>query len=55
MMSPIELFFGKKVHCVDKPRIFGVMGLVTTRNKVEGKLKELGTICVFWLPSQPRL
>ena len=33
MMSPFEICFGKKAHCVDKLiRIFGEMGVVTTEN-----------------------
>jgi hypothetical protein len=39
-VSPFELYFGKKVHCVEKLRIFGEMGVVANKNKIQGKLKD---------------
>ena len=34
--SPYELCFGKKAYYVNKLRIFGEMGVVTTKNIIQG-------------------
>jgi hypothetical protein len=38
--SPQELMFGNKSHCVNNLRLFGEMGVVTTKEKIQGKLKD---------------
>jgi hypothetical protein len=45
--SPQELMFGNKSHCVNNLRLFGKMGVVTTKEKIQGKLKDRGTVCMF--------
>ena len=45
--SPQELLFGKKSHCAHNLRVFGEMGIVTTKKKIQGKLKDRGTVCMF--------
>ena len=39
--------FGNKSHCVNNLRLFGEMGVVTTKEKIQGKLKDRGTVCMF--------
>jgi hypothetical protein len=45
--SPQELMFGNKSHCVNNLRLFGEMGVITTKEKIQGKLKDQGTVCMF--------
>ena len=45
--SPHELMFGVKSHCLNNLRLFGEMGVVTTKDKLQGKLKDRGTVCMF--------
>ena len=45
--SPYELFYGKKPECVHGLRTFGEMGVVTTGKKIQGKLEDRGTTCMF--------
>jgi hypothetical protein len=37
---PQELMFGKKSHCVNNLRLFGERGVVTMKDKLQGKLKD---------------
>ena len=37
---PQELMFGNKSHCVNNLRLFGELGVVTTKEKIQGKLKD---------------
>jgi ribonuclease HI len=36
-----------KSHCVKNLRLSGEMGVVTTKGKIQGKLKDQGTVCMF--------
>jgi hypothetical protein len=45
--SPQELLFGKEAHCAHNLRMFGKMGVVTTKKKIQGKLKDRVTVCMF--------
>jgi hypothetical protein len=45
--SPQELRFEKKSHCVNNLSLFGEMGVVTTKDKIQGKLKDRVTVCMF--------
>jgi hypothetical protein len=38
--SPQELMFGNKSHCVNNLRLFGEMGVITTKEKIQEKLKD---------------
>jgi hypothetical protein len=42
-----ELLFGKEAHCAFNQRMFGKIGIVTTKKKIQGKLKDQGTVCIF--------
>jgi hypothetical protein len=37
---PQDFLFGKEDHCVNNLRIFGEMGIVTTKKKIQGKLRD---------------
>jgi hypothetical protein len=41
-----QLLYGSKPKLAPSLRIFGEMGVVTTKNGIQGKLKNRGTICV---------
>jgi hypothetical protein len=45
--SPFELLYGEKPKCIQGLRSFGEMGVVTTGKKIQGKLEDKGTICMF--------
>jgi hypothetical protein len=46
-LSPQELLFGKEVYCAHNLRMFGVMGNVTTKKKIQEKIKNQGTVSRF--------
>jgi hypothetical protein len=45
--SPQELIFGKVAHCAHNLRVFGEMGTLTTKKKVQGNLKDQATVFTF--------
>jgi hypothetical protein len=45
--STKELLFGREAHCAHNLRMFGEIGIVTTKKKIQGKLKDRGTVCIF--------
>jgi hypothetical protein len=45
--SPHQLFFDKKPKYINGLRTFGEMGVVTTKQKLQGKLADQGTACMF--------
>jgi hypothetical protein len=45
--SPQDLIFGKEAHCAQNLRMFGEMGIVTTKKKIQVKLKDRRTVCMF--------
>ena len=44
---PFELLFGCKPKLNSTLKIFGEIGVVTTKDKIQGKLKNRGTPCMF--------
>jgi hypothetical protein len=44
---PYQLLFGSKPKLPSSFRIFGEIGVVTTKENVQGKLKNRGTACIF--------
>jgi hypothetical protein len=44
---PYQLLFGSKPKLPSSFRIFGEIGVVTTKDKVQGKLKNRGTPFIF--------
>jgi hypothetical protein len=44
---PYQLLFGSKPKLPSSFRIFGEIGVVTTKDNVQGKLKNRGTACIF--------
>jgi hypothetical protein len=45
--GPYQLLFGSKPKLPSRFRIFGEIGVVTTKDNVQGKLKNRGTACIF--------
>jgi hypothetical protein len=45
--SPFESLFGAKPIPHDKLKIFGGVGVVTTKDKIQAKVTNLGTPCIF--------
>jgi Reverse transcriptase (RNA-dependent DNA polymerase)/gag-polypeptide of LTR copia-type/Zinc knuckle len=45
--SPSELLFGAKPILQNKLKIFGEVGVVTTKDKIQAKLTNRGTPCIF--------
>jgi hypothetical protein len=45
--NPFELLFGEKPILHDKLTIFGEVGVVTTKDKIQAKLTNRGTSCIF--------
>jgi hypothetical protein len=45
--SPIELMFKSRAKGLMNLKRFGEMCMVTTKNKIQGKLSNKGTVCVF--------
>ena len=44
---PYQLLFGSKPKLPESLKAFGEVGLVTTKNKIQGKLRNRGTVCMF--------
>jgi hypothetical protein len=44
---PKELHFGKEAHRAHNLRTFDQMRIVTTKSKIQGKLKDFGTACMI--------
>ena len=42
-----EYTFSKEAHCTHNLRVFDKMGIVTTKEKIQGMLKDRGTVCMF--------
>ena len=42
-----QLLYGCKLKLAPSLRIFGEMGVVTTKSNIQGKLKNRGTTCMF--------
>jgi hypothetical protein len=47
LKSPFELLYGKKPTLHNNLKIFGEVGLVTTKDKIQAKLTNRGTIYMF--------
>jgi hypothetical protein len=45
--SPLGLLYGEKPTLHDNPKIFGEVGVVTTKDKIQAKLRNRGTTCMF--------
>jgi hypothetical protein len=45
--SPFELLYGEKPKLYDNLNIFGEVGVVTTKEKIQAKLSNRGTTCIF--------
>ena len=45
--SPIELMFNGKVKGLKKFKRFGEMCVVITKDKIQSKLSDKGTVCIF--------
>jgi hypothetical protein len=43
----MELIFNEEVKGLQKFRRFGEMCMVTTKAKIQSKLKDKGTVCIF--------
>jgi hypothetical protein len=46
-VCPHELLFGGKSNLAEKLKSFGGIGVVTTKDDIQGKLRNLGTFCMF--------
>jgi hypothetical protein len=44
---PFKLLYGEKSSLHDDLKIFGEVGVVTTKNKIQAKLINPGTTCMF--------
>jgi hypothetical protein len=44
---PEELFFVTEAYCAHNSRMFGEMGIVRTKKKIQGKLRDRGTVFMF--------
>jgi hypothetical protein len=47
LKSPFELLYGIKPVLHDELKIFGEVGVVTTKDKIQAKLTNHGTPCIF--------
>jgi hypothetical protein len=47
MIFPYQLLFGNKPRLTESLRSFGEVGVVTTKNYIQGKLTNRGTPCMF--------
>jgi hypothetical protein len=47
LKSPFELFSGEKLTLHNNLKIFGEVGVVTTKEKIQAKLTNQGTTCMF--------
>jgi hypothetical protein len=45
--SPFEFLYGKKPKLHDNLKMFGEVGVVTTKEKIQAKLSNQGTTCMF--------
>jgi hypothetical protein len=45
--SPFELLYGEKPKLHDNLKMFGEVGVVTTKEKIQAKLSNRGTTCMF--------
>jgi hypothetical protein len=45
--SPFELLYGEKPKLQDNLKIFGEVGVVTTKERIQAKLSNRGTTCMF--------
>ena len=45
--SPFELLYGVKPTLPESLKVFGEVGVVTTKDKIQAKLTNRGTTCVF--------
>jgi hypothetical protein len=45
--SPFELLYGKKPKLHNNLKMFGEVGVVTTKERIQAKLSNRGTICMF--------
>jgi hypothetical protein len=45
--SPFELLYGEKPKLHDNLKFFGEVGLVTTKKRIQAKLSNQGTTCMF--------
>jgi hypothetical protein len=46
-VCPIELLFGAKPKLAEKLKSFGEIGVVTTKDDIQGKLRNCDTLCMF--------
>jgi hypothetical protein len=47
LKSPFELLYGEKPSLYNNFKIFGEVGVVTTKDKIQAKLSNRGTTCMF--------
>jgi hypothetical protein len=47
LKSPFEFLYGEKPTLHDNLKIFGEVGVVTTKDKIQVKLSNRGTSCMF--------
>jgi hypothetical protein len=47
LKSPFELLYGEKPTLHDNLKIFGEVGVVTAKDKIQAKLTNRGTTCMF--------
>jgi hypothetical protein len=45
--SPFELLYGKKPKLHNNLKMFGEVGVVTTMERIQAKLSNRGTTCIF--------
>jgi hypothetical protein len=48
MICPHQLLFGNKPRLPESLRSFGEIGVVMTKNDIQGKLTNRGTPCILW-------
>jgi hypothetical protein len=46
-VCPNQLLFGSKPKLPESLKAFGEAGVVTTKNNIQGKLRNRGTVCMF--------
>jgi hypothetical protein len=46
--SPFELLYGEKPKLHNNPKMFGEVGVVTTKKRIQAKLSNRGTTCMFF-------
>jgi hypothetical protein len=47
LKGPFELLYGEKPKLHDNLKMFGEVGVVTTKDKIQAKLSNRGTTCMF--------